>query len=526
MAYPTKSSFASATIQLGRAGVKAVISGGELQSVHTASDFRFDASSSIDIDYPDSSDLRYEWSCSVLSPAFGDPCLGFPSGGSAVLDIEARGLPPQQYSVRVIVTNSAGRFSSGATTLVVLQEPAPEVRLEELQLKYDPASKTILTATIFAEADLATAAWTSDSLEAFETTSVVLTPRSKSIERGLATTFQLSIAPYSLTPGLTYAFAITAQYSSVSDVVASATARVVVNVPPSGGVITVSPTQGVALETAFLMTTSLWNSEEDNLPLRYLFGYFATQPDLLKVLRPSDRVAWVSTLMGQGPESLNHVVQAVARATDIFGSFGNTSTGVRVTTGLSLYDSFGLLSQEVQAALAKADPTAMGQAVTLSTTVLDEVDCSAAPDCTALNRLACVSTAGTCGACLTGYVGPSGDSNIACRSPVALKPIGAACSEGSQCSTGKCGPQGLCVDDDRRNAPTTAAATAPAYSSTAMVTQWQTAYYPTSHALRCASALTAGSAPAAPWLDLSIWRCCRSERRSATAVTCRSTTKT
>jgi hypothetical protein len=44
------------------------------------------------------------------------------------------------------------------------------------------------------------------------------------------------------------------------------------------------------------------------------------------------------------------------------------------------------------------------------------VNCSGSPDCVTLNRKSCVSTAGTCGECLSGYLGESGDANSKCVS--------------------------------------------------------------------------------------------------------------
>jgi hypothetical protein len=54
----------------------------------------------------------------------------------------------------------------------------------------------------------------------------------------------------------------------------------------------------------------------------------------------------------------------------------------------------------------------MTKSINLGSSLLNLVNCSGSLDCVTLNRKSCVSTAGTCGECLSGYLGESGGSHF------------------------------------------------------------------------------------------------------------------
>ncbi|KAJ1388429.1 hypothetical protein B484DRAFT_409627 [Ochromonadaceae sp. CCMP2298] len=57
----------------------------------------------------------------------------------------------------------------------------------------------------------------------------------------------------------------------------------------------------------------------------------------------------------------------------------------------------------------------MSQLIGAAVGTLNAVDCTVPSPCAPLHRRTCQATAGTCGPCLGGYLGLSGDSNIACQ---------------------------------------------------------------------------------------------------------------
>jgi len=64
--------------------------------------------------------------------------------------------------------------------------------------------------------------------------------------------------------------------------------------------------------------------------------------------------------------------------------------------------------------MRSANAEGVGLVVTAALGSLNSVDCSTAPDCAALGRNLCTYTANTCGSCINGFYGVSGDSNTRC----------------------------------------------------------------------------------------------------------------
>jgi hypothetical protein len=80
------------------------------------------------------------------------------------------------------------------------------------------------------------------------------------------------IAPFTLTPGGVYAFALRAVDTVTSDT-GFAEIEISVNSPPAGGIFLVGPEEGVAMETRFLLNASMWNDEETDYPITFGFKY-------------------------------------------------------------------------------------------------------------------------------------------------------------------------------------------------------------------------------------------------------------
>ena len=70
-------------------------------------------------------------------------------------------------------------------------------------------------------------------------------------------------------------------------------------------------------------------------------------------------------------------------------------------------------------------------------TMVSRVECLLAPNCSSLNRETCKKTSNTCGGCLQGYVGSSGDHNSMCLSNKIKSIIDNNCHTDSDCSRGQ-----------------------------------------------------------------------------------------
>ena len=453
------SATASSVLQLGQSGVVAVIAGGETATTEVGEVLRVDASGSYDVDYPTSAALTFEWECSELSPDFGADCPAeFTGGNVSVLELPAGTLPANVYSISVTVSNLGGQIDTASIELSVVDTRVPTVEVNDVLAKYNPGKKVIITGVVTASDGDAVAQWDSSSIDSFPSAEIALTPLIKSIPQG-SSLFQLSIASNSLTAGLTYTFELSAAYvSSSNDAVASVS--IVMNQPPSGGVLRVTPGVGTALATTFEFSTSQWTDDSADFPLLYVLGYYNFDTRRLKLAKPSSEVPTVETTLGQGLSSLGYLVICAARASDIYGSEGVAVTTTTVLPfGLPAFSSQRLgtlLNIEVESvsllaasllssALQNEDSVAIMQVADAALAALNEVDCNVPTNCASINREICQTTSNTCGPCLSGYVGVSGDSNVECGDIDTSLSIGSVCSDDDQCVTGSC-TGGLCAD--------------------------------------------------------------------------------
>jgi hypothetical protein len=89
----------------------------------------------------------------------------------------------------------------------------------------------------------------------------------------------------------------------------------------------------------------------------------------------------------------------------------------------------------------------------LATSLLNTVNCSAAPNCSVLNRSPCTTTSHTCGPCYPTYSGDAGDSNSKCVLLAAASPNNGrryltahSCSSNRDCDGfHTCSMDGICT---------------------------------------------------------------------------------
>ena len=90
-----------------------------------------------------------------------------------------------------------------------------------------------------------------------------------------------------------------------------------------------------------------------------------------------------------------------------------------------------------------ADPTDI-DGISQLTAIINRVSCSKAPDCSTLNRYACVSVSNTCGKCKDGFYGDNDDSNTNCISSSLLL-LSSSSSIQSKTCTNNCNDNGKCI---------------------------------------------------------------------------------
>jgi hypothetical protein len=248
--------------------------------------------------------------------------------------------------------------------------------------------------------------------------------------------FQLAISSGQLVPGIQYDLTLSVSYVG-SNAASSARITLLVNRAPVGGAVSISPAEGIAVNTEFYYLTSGWTSASSAYPLSFVLGYYITSPASLSIVKTQSVVMYATSVMAPGLPSSNYRVTGFASATDVFGATADTTTYATVRpvaslTGLSEEAAASSLSD----AIVALNAVSVSQLVGAYTLSLNTVNCSVPLPCAGLNREQCQYTAHTCGGCLVGYTGVPGDSNYACQLTSAYPAESKirVCSKDNQCA--------------------------------------------------------------------------------------------
>ena len=141
-----------------------------------------------------------------------------------------------------------------------------------------------------------------------------------------------------------------------------------------------------------------------------------------------------NTTLAAGGRSVGFMVPCFVQVFDSYSAYNISTVEVMVSEMDSASASSSILNQ----LQSVSNPDAMKQALAVASSVMNRVDCSLTPSCAAYNRESCLSTANTCGSCLSGYIGQSGDGNSMCvsesrRTTSIADPSGGTCESDVDC---------------------------------------------------------------------------------------------
>ncbi|GMH98468.1 hypothetical protein TrST_g2369 [Triparma strigata] len=448
-----------------------------------------DGSASRDTGYEDggTSTLQYSWACHDVTNS--SDITSIPVNPSQ--HTYALFSPPwspqipvgQTYLFTLTVTAPDGRQDSDHVRITQGDSIIPGLALESVQ-NHNAGDKFTLRATVDWEgAEFVTYSWsvTDPSTGSTLSSASFNAPSTGALsEPGLAL---LVLLPGALHPGTTYIATLTAAFSSTSKT-STSSLTFIVNGPPSGGVLTVDIPSGEAVGSALTTLYDLraLNWFDPDGGLSYWFGYLSPSSDIQQLQDWSGSPS-ASAYLPSGNITL------VTRVKDIHGAVANSTTGVFVQQPASISAAMAVSSNLFEEALVLGDEASALAIIASTAEVLKSVDCSAAPSCASLNRLACGDAAGysksqggtnACGDCLDGYSGITGpvttdevctefvpscengaldsdESDIDCGG--ICKPCMAFqdCAANSDCISGTC-EGGVCLAE-RKRCPTSVAQT-------------------------------------------------------------------
>ena len=187
----------------------------------------------------------------------------------------------------------------------------------------------------------------------------------------------LVIAPSRLAPGGSYVFELRATYTSpttATSTVGVASASMLVNAPPTSGVLEVLPTSGTAGDTLFRIWTSRWIDDDDDLPLRWTFAATtmasdsaASGGDSTQTLSPLHRAAAISNVvLARGDPSASYVTTLSVVAVDRYGAASLPATMTVTVTPPTVASGSSIDDALVAKSYGGQTPVAVARQVTAS----------------------------------------------------------------------------------------------------------------------------------------------------------------
>lgn len=458
-------STASVRVNMGINQVFALISGGSNQRQSALTSFLLDGSASYSLDYPfDANKLSYRWQCvDVTSKFYGNPCSGvvMQSVAKFSVDFSAYLTSLESHSLQfTLFVDSVDKITASASTVLELYPltTSPFVTLQPSQNKYNYNSKITVNGAVNA-GFTSLVQWAVTNVNS--NTSLFLTPQVKQLLPGNRQ-LQQAIAPYLLTPGGVYTLRLTAFFINSSRNFSSfAEISLVMNTPPVGGQLSVSPSNGTALNTTFHVQTFSWVDSSEDLPITTTFDYYNNIFSPPQLLKQRSTVTFVDSVLGAGLVQYGYNVTITVTAFDNLGassSVSNSNARVNpavISSNALFATTTSLLSQATSTSGGKSDGAYLTQVVNAVNVYLNTVNCSkvSADFCTSLVREPCQDLPQTCGKCLSGFIGPLGENSKCVQDPSTgdsggvdkLLGINSTCIVDKQCISNLC-YNGRCLD--------------------------------------------------------------------------------
>ena len=438
--------FSEVLITVGQGSIVANIAGSTVKSIRKGESMRLDGSGSYDVDTfglsSVTSKLIYKWTCVQIEPYLSNVCdtvLTFDTTTASVVDVFAvagDGTEVSVVEISLTCTDFTG-LRVGTTTVTVSIVPPLSAVLTVSSTatfgKVNPGSALQLIGTANVPSGLkSNLSWSVES-STVDMASIALSPVSKAYSASSTSDYAkniiyLALSTSKLTAGQSYTFSLTCVLpvpgvSSISKI------SVTINSPPSLGSMSVSPSSGEELTTLFMLSSNRWIDED--LPLTYEFGYVSTSGQTISLRSRSESAYCSSTLPAgtsttQPDGSSKHILISVAKVYDSYLAISLVQTAIEVTEktkSLTTTDIVALVnsitswnsSQTISGTFSHSVDD-IKQATAMATYLLNKIDCSNAPNCTALNRKSCSRVANTCGECSSNFLGDSGDANTPCYS--------------------------------------------------------------------------------------------------------------
>ena len=428
VSYQNMSSYHKTIVVVEEAKLMAAISGPVERSVQLGQSVEVDASgSSWDDSDPNgnigalSTTFTYVWSCYVLEPYFSPHCNDF---GWYSNDLWNR-----KYKLSTNLTNSelvgfkvrasvavmdeeSHKHDKASVTIAITRASGPTIAVSSKHANnvVNPSDRVSLTGVVqvYQNEKPERFTWSIDD-EGVPLQDIALTNISRAFSLGIFEmnlVLRLGSLNFRAQP---YLFSLTSPQEDGSMATGSISIRM--NQRPVLGNFTVSPSSGTTLVTFFKFLSTNW--EDSDLPLSYSFGY-VSQTELPNLLRRQVKFNFMESVLprGRGRSVNKDSLQCLNYIFDSIGAQTTKYTAVKVyetTAAVSLVNNTNKLFEE-----SAGDAELTKAVILLTSSSVNFVNCSNAPDCASLSRRECSRVEHTCGECIDGTSGEGGDLNTKC----------------------------------------------------------------------------------------------------------------
>ena len=403
----------------------AVIAGGGNRGMKPGEKLVLDGGNSYDEDVgPDETpDFEYSWGCMTTSPTLDSNCaLSFESSTSLIKKFTAPTssiltmsyltifaplgiLEESEYRIRLTVYDQT-RSNYADVYVKILDPGQPAVSITtSFNQRFNPTKMLVIEGSVTAvETEPASCFWSamSESGSNVNLTSDALTPLTALIPKALSENIMFGLSANSLPERFKVTFSLQCKK-------AVATVQVETNGPPTSGTFSITPSEGAEFDDQFLFSAAFWI--DDDLPLTYTFSFGENR----NVIKAQGASSYTQSNLPAGEQTKNYVQTCYAQIYDSLGAVAEDISQVTVrrlilpTTELN-----EKLSGAFDDAMDSTDPNVLVSLLSVSSSIVNFVECEESPDCSSLNREGCKDTPNTCGSCLPNFIGASGDSNSPC----------------------------------------------------------------------------------------------------------------
>jgi hypothetical protein len=420
------SSYDTVVVMVEPPELMAVISGPEKRSFQVGQRLVLDASESFvnNIDFSPSSKITpnnfsYTWDCRVLKPIYNASCGEFINSSTfgAMWNVqksveffksESSALDSgQELEVRVRVSDGE-HVGYAKSWLHIVMDSSPAIFLTSISPVFNPSEKIVVYGTVdlrthFTEDLIVNVSYDIKEFP-YDISSLAMSKTVRGLSLGKVHNLNFVIKREAL-PARFDPYMVTLAASG-SDAFSSISIRV--NQPPVSGRFVVTPATGIAVQTQFRFSATIWEDLNNDLPLSYEFGFISVA-GTSTALRRERELNSARLLLPRGHRGSDfNELKTYVLVFDSQGAHSQRNFAVAVFTAFdhdlkSIYASSQVVNIDTSTSL-------------LLSAMMNGVACSLSPQCSALLRDECSTVNQTCGECLKGSIGDVGHHNSACIS--------------------------------------------------------------------------------------------------------------